>query len=188
MSSSPGPPLAALTRRLAGIPADFLAPATVVPAVLADAVFMVHTAVLRAADVETVRGWCATPHSRNATAVAAWLMAEPELAPYTRAGGPMGALAVAQALVGLAAEVAPARWLVVAERREEAARTALAAVDLHPLGESATEAADRLWSVSTVARRAAVRSAAAAEQRVRDIAAALAAQRPKEAAAQYVPT
>ena len=188
MSSMPGPPLAALTRRLAGIPADFLDPATVVPAVVGDAVFMVHAVVLLAADVEAVRGRCATPHGRDATAVAAWLITEPALAPYTRARGPAGALVVVQALVGLAAEVAPARWPVVAERREEAVRTALAAVGLHPSGESATEAADRLWSVSTVSRRAAVRSAAAAEQRARDIAAALAAQRAKEAAAQYVPT
>jgi len=88
MSSTPGPPLAALTRRLAGIPADFLNPATVVPAVLGDAVFMVHTAVLRAADIETVRGWCATQHGRDATAVAAWLIAEPQLVAYTRDRGP----------------------------------------------------------------------------------------------------
>lgn len=152
MSNTPGPPLAALTRRLAGIPADFLDPATVVPA------------------------------------VAAWLIAEPQLVAYTRDQGPAGALALARALVELAAEVAPARWLVVAERREESARTALFALGLHPSGESATEAADRLWSVSTVARRAAMRDAAAAERRARDIAAALAARRAKEAAAQYVPT
>jgi len=188
LSNTPGPPLAALTRRLAGIPADFLDPATVVPAVLGDAVFMVHTAVLRAADIETVRGWCATQHGRDATAVAAWLIAEPQLVAYTRDQGPAGALALARALVELAAEVAPARWLVVAERREESARTALFALGLHPSGESATEAADRLWSVSTVARRAAMHDAAAAERRARDIAAALAARRAKEAAAQYVPT
>lgn len=188
MSNTPGPPLAALTRRLAGTPADFLAADTVVPAVLADAVFLAHTAVLRPADVRSVRDWCATDQGRAATAVTAWLITEPELAAIARSYGPVGALAVAHALVELAADVSPTRWLVDADRREEAVRTALAAIGLCPAGESATEATDRLWSVSTVARRTAMRNAAAAEQRARDIAAALAAQRAKEAAAQYVPT
>lgn len=188
MSSESGPPLAALTRRLAGIPTEFFAAATVVPAVLADAIFLAHTAVLSSSDLQAVHGWCATDQGRAAVAVTAWLITEPELVACARDAGSAGALALGHTLVELAADVVPGRWLLDAERREEAVRTALAAVGLLPAGESATEATDRLWAVSTVARRAALRDAAAAEQRARDIAAALAAERAKEAAAQYVPT
>lgn len=185
MRDPAAPSLAALTRRLAATPGDFLAPRTVAPAVLADAVFAVHGAVLDAAGVAAVRAGCTTADGARATALTGWLLTEPGLAAAGRAGGAQGALAVLAALVGLADDVRPARWVGTAERREEVARTALAALGVVPAGESPVEAHDRLLAVSSSARRAAVRGAAAAERRAQEIAAALAATRAAEAAAQY---
>ena len=180
--------LTALTRWLAATPSAFLAPETHVPAVFGDAVFAVNGVLLRREDAERIARACTDARRRTAVSLSAWLMTEQGLSEQLKALGPRATLDVADALVHLTSDVDPARWLLVDERREEAVRTALAAVRLLPDGENELVASDRLLAVSSSARRAAVHAAAAAARRAEEIADALAARRAREAAAQYVPS
>lgn len=68
------------------------------------------------------------------------------------------------------------------DHREEFIRLALAAVNLHPLGETPEQAADRLISCSSIERKRVLEAAKAAEERASKIREALARQAAQEAA------
>ena len=71
------------------------------------------------------------------------------------------------------------------DRHEEVARALLRALRLRPRGETHDLAEDAWRSVSTSLRRDALRQAAVEQGRAHELAERLAAQRAKEAAAQY---
>lgn len=177
-----------LTLRIAQTPAEFLLPprigtegTLVVPAVVHDLLEM-HGAGPTEFDAES---WVFAADQRNIasiTAVLCWLLAEPELlAQQLIAPG-----SLQQQLHELPRELDPycsAHSLVEdADRREELARLALARLGLRPAGESLAQAQDRLSTLSSAERARVIAASRAAEQRAREVRAALARKAAEESA------
>lgn len=180
-----GPPLAALTARLAAAPGDALDPGVVALAVVDDALTALGGPPLdRALRRRLADGPLATAAGRTGAVLAGWLL----LAPAWRAAqpDPRAALAVVEALAGsLAPVLPPEQWVVDPAGREEAARAALRAAGLRPAGEDEAVAEDRWAAVSTALRAAALAAVAEEVRRAQELARVLAEQRAREAAAQY---
>lgn len=176
----PGPPLSAVTQRLASAPPDFLDPGVSVAALVSDTVLVLDRAVLpRPLRAELATAYAAAEPTA-AAALACWLLLTPgiEVRPGT-------ALQPVRALAELAGLRPPRTWTTTEDGREEAARAFLRALDLRPEGESEAQSEDRWAAVSTALSRQAVRDLAEAQRRADELARALADQRAKEAATQY---
>ncbi|MFC8190426.1 hypothetical protein ACFUMH_02050 [Cellulomonas sp. NPDC057328] len=194
-----GPPLAVLLHRLTSCPADLLDPQVHATAAVADLAVALDGTVLdpawlRHLDERLAPG---TPVGRDAAALAllaSWLVADPALRgtpgardAAARAGGTGGWLlrvvdALPRVLAGLRAGPA---WLAQDGPREELARAFLAVAGLRPAGEDDDLAADAWAAVSTAHQRVLTAQMAQEQERARELAARLAEQRAKEAAAQY---
>ncbi|MGC3999535.1 MAG: hypothetical protein QM767_19670 [Anaeromyxobacter sp.] len=184
----------ALTRRLAECPEDFLREPRArglpggeidVAAVVAD---LARDLGLEPCPPQATARWAEAPaEARNVlrlTLIGAWLAHAPEL----RAAGALGPLVLAWlagALPPLAALVAPEQFVVDQDRREELARSLLAAIGLLPAGETAAQAADRLQTLSTVERARLLRETRAQQERARQLREQLASERARQAAARY---
>lgn len=183
----PGPPLERIMRRIAETPAEFLAEPRI------GAHGTVHTAALvsdlmRGASFPVDRAVLAPFESDRAdqrgrltlVAVAVWLLADLP-APSRDA-----LVALLDETVADLAATGPARAFVDhAERREELARTVLAAFGLRPEGEDARQAADRLSAVSASERQRLLRASRAAEDRARQVREALIRKAAEESADKY---
>lgn len=181
-----GPPLAALTGRLAACPTDFGLPVDIGP-VLADVLedlgheplpahWHQQLAVRPPAEADPARaGWL------RCVAVTTWLVAEPAL------GGLLTTAAILRLfdrdVRALAGHLRADALVQDPDRREELARLALRAAGAVPAGESAAQAADRLATLDTVNRAELVAAAAAAEAHARAVREAMARKRAEEAAA-----
>jgi hypothetical protein len=191
--TSEGPPLEALTRRLADCPADFLAEPRIgraghvhVPAVVADLLRDLRAPSLTPAQVAALSPREARPHRNwlSLVLITAWLLHDPWFQQHAVAGTAAFDL-LTSALPPLAG-LAPAPTFVTdPDRREELARLALRALDLRPAGETESQSADRLTTLSTVERARVVAAARAAEARAQEVREAMARQAAEEAAAQY---
>jgi hypothetical protein len=184
-----GPILELLTHRLAEIPPEFLreprigeAGSVFVPALVNDLLRM-HGA--------RAQGDALTPFhakvlkiDRNRLAlvvIAVWLLADDWFISAGMAQDDV--LRVFDETVRELAEATPAHKFVTdPDRREELARMVLARLNHRPAGETAIQATDRLSSISGIERRRLLEASRAAEQRAREIRAALARKAAEESA------
>jgi hypothetical protein len=187
-----GPPLEALTHRLAETPSDFLAEPLVsdkgavdVAAVVSDLIrdlggapFGVDEAApftpRSAADVKRLR----------LVLIASWLLHD---AYFIRAA--RYAAAVNEFLqkepARLTEVVDPAQFVTDPDRREELVRLAMRALDLRPQGESEKQSIDRLATLDSVERVRVIRETRAAQERIRQVQEAMRKKAAEEAAAAY---
>ena len=117
----------------------------------------------------------------SVTLLQAWLLADESLAAAGLQSAQVMILLGAGA-AELAAHTAAARFVDHPERREELVRHALARLGLHPQGETAAEAQDRLTSLSAAERARVMAASREAEARARKIREQLAAKAAQEAA------
>ena len=188
-----GPPLEALTHRLAACPAEFLAEPRIgkagqvhVAAVVADLLrdlgqpplTPAQVALLTPADARLHRNWLAV------VLITSWLLDDAWFQGHRAPGTPVVDLLTS--VLPQVAELAPAPTFVNdPDRREELARLALRELGLRPAGETPEQAADRLTTLRTVERARVVQAARQAEERARQVREAMAKQAAEEAAAQY---
>ncbi|XYJ12674.1 hypothetical protein ACSUZJ_12020 [Telluria sp. B2] len=175
-----GPDLERLTRRLADTPVDFLAePAIgtrggVAVAALVNDLLALYGARACAGTLARFEGWDAHA-DRNRLALAmivVWLLAD-EWFRDARLEQP-ALVAVLDETVAELAGAAPAhRFVNDPERREELARSVLAAIDYRPRGETPEQAGDRLAAMSGTARRKLIEASRGSEKRARAIREAL---------------
>jgi hypothetical protein len=188
-----GPPLEALTRRLAECPAEFLAEPRIgaggrvqVAAVVADLVRDLGGPPLTRAQAEAFQPRGAEGH-RNWLAlvlIAAWLLHDD----WFRAEKHFGAGAAEFMTAGaaqLAAFTQAPLFVSDPDRREELVRVVLRDLGLRPAGETPAQAADRLTTLNTAERQRVMKAARQAEERSEAIRAAMAKKAADEAAAQY---
>ena len=186
-----GPPIEALTRRLAECPADFLAAprvgatgTVVVGAVVADLLRELGGGLADwQAEAFTTKKPKADRNRLSTVLVACWLLHDP----WFLADARLAEAAHTLLAGGLreAAEATPAdKFVSDADRREELARLALRDLGLRPAGESVAQAQDRLTTISTVERQRVLAAARAAEERAQAVREAMAKKAAEEAAAQ----
>ena len=186
-----GPELERLTRRLAETPADFLAAPRVGPegvvhvaAVVNDLLHELGGIPMTKAQIGLFQPGSATAANRNflsVVLVACWLLRDEWF--KAQAGMAAAALWVLSERLKPLADIVPAAQFVGdPDRREELARYVLAQMDMHPAGESAAQAQDRLTTLSSVERQRVMRAARAAEERSRAIREAMAKKAAEEAA------
>jgi hypothetical protein len=184
-----GPPLEALTRRLAETPEDLLAEPVIGGA------GRVHTAAVVNDLLDLLDGGGAPPdlapfasrdskRDRNRlaiTLVLCWLLADE----WFRGGRLPRADALrllAEEPAALAPHVASAKLVTDPERREELARVALARLGYRPAGETVAQAQDRLTGLSSTERERVLRASRMAEERARQVREALARKAAEESA------
>lgn len=189
--TAPGPQLEVLTRRLAETPTEFLAPPRIGKAGTVHVAAVVNDVAARlggrldAVALANLRSDSGGDAGRLAVAaVLAWLLADDWfVAAQPMRTAPEGVLDLFDATAAELADATKAQQFVAdPERREELARVALARLGLHPSGESASQAADRLSAISGMERRRLLVASRAAEVRAEKIRAALARQAAEEAA------
>ena len=191
MTTREGPPLEPLLRRVAETPPDFRdeprcgATGRVhVAAVVADLLDRLGLDAAEGALAQFAPAGRNAAAERNRLAVAllqAWLLADDSVAAAGLDGGSVMTLLGAGA-AELAAHTPAARFVDHPERREELVRHGLARLGLHPRGETAAQAQDRLTSLSAAERARVMAASREAEARARKIREQLAAKAAKEAA------
>lgn len=184
-----GPPIEALTHRLAECPAEFLVQPRLpgqdgvyVTAVVSDLLLDLGGGGLSPED----RSFEAGPEHRNwlqTVLVACWLLHDPWFRERSM-WAPVHRLLV-HGLQDVAQHVQASLFVSDPDRREELVRTCLRALELLPAGETQAQAEDRLTTISTAERLRVIREAQAAEQRAREIREAMARKAAEEAAAHY---
>ncbi len=184
-----GPPLELLTRRLAETPEDFLAEPRIgragrveVGAVVGDLVGLLggspeagQLGPFHSDEARRDRNWL------GVVLLLCWLLSDPWFRRDRPAAPTVLALLDGRARE-LAAQNAAGRFVADPDRREEMARLALAAVGCRPAGESPAQAQDRLTQISSTERTRVMQAARAAEERAREVRAALVRQAAKESA------
>ena len=187
--NNPGPLLEPLTHRLAEIPSEFLGEprignaGTVNVAALVNDLLFLHGARAPVEELVRFRGGSASA-DRNRLALAmigVWLLADEwfieRLLPQTQL-----LLVFSEALAELAAATPTHKFVGDPDRREELVRIVLARLDYRPKGETVEQATDRLSSISGTERMRLLEASRAAEQRAREIRAALARKAAEESA------
>nr|WP_315381826.1 hypothetical protein [uncultured Sphingomonas sp.] len=183
-----GPPLEHVLRRLAETPEDFLAEprigadgALVTAALVADLFHLLGHGP-EAGDILPVA--LRDRNQLQLTAVVVWLLADDWVVAAAPDRPTLTAL-LGDRVGELAGSGRADQFVADVERREELARTLIAALGLVPAGESAAQAADRLSAVSIVERRRLLRAAQAAEERARAVREALIRKAAEESADKY---
>jgi hypothetical protein len=183
-----GPPLERLIRRLAQTPDDFLAEprigeaGRVTTAALVGDLFHSLEFAVAAAELNAFVGKIDTDRNRlTLVAVAVWLLADDWFAAAKPDGGLLTGL-LGERIADLAGAGQAKTFVANVDRREELARTTLAALRMVPAGETVAQATDRLSAVSATERRRLVRASQDAEARARTIREALIRKAAQEAA------
>lgn len=187
--TSAGPPLAALTRRLAECPPEFLAQprsgdrhGVHVAAVVADLIRDLGGPPLAATAAAVFeRG---DRNHLQIVLVATWLLHDEWFLSRGGLGEAVAGL-LGRGLDELTAVVAAERFVTDPDRREELARRVLAALGLHPAGEGEAQARDRLTSLDSVELRRLIAASQEAERRAREVREAMNKKAAQEAAASY---
>lgn len=189
-----GPLLEALTRRLAECPPEFLDEPRIgsggtihVAAVVADLVRDLGGAALTAKQAAVYQATDRKKHRNRLQMVliAAWLLHDDWFVAKRRFAS-RALTFVAEGLLELSTLIPAGQLVTDADRREELARLALAALGLRPAGETVPQAQDRLATLSSVERQRVIREATAAEERARKVREAMAKKAAEEAAAKYM--
>jgi hypothetical protein len=185
------PSVAALVRRLAETPADFLrmpregkSGGVYVDAVVAD--LMEDFGWVPAdPDLASFTSTAASEKRRlRLTLIASWLLHDPWFLQQKMLAHP-AYLFLRDGLRELASLVDPEKFVADPDRREELVRSCIAALGLVPEGETEQQAQDRLSSLSTAQRVELIAQTAKAEKRRREIQEAMRKKAAEEAAAAY---
>ena len=183
----PGPTVAEVAGRLSATPREFLDDAVDLRALAGDVLGDVVRGRTRWLDpvLADAQGWSA---GRQGVAVGLWVYAsEDVLGPF---GRPLLRTVPERLLAALglrlAAVVEPYRWLVEADRREEAVRAILLWSGQHP-DEDYPTARSRWSALDSLRRDQALRAALGDYQHRQEVARRLREQRAREAAARYAP-
>jgi hypothetical protein len=191
-----GPPLEQLLRRLVECPADFLpgaaagVPPPAVVAVVGDLLRDLGEAApdqSRLGAFRKMQAAAADPRQGNGARlllVASWLLHDRWFLAQRGFAEP-ASLFLERGLTELARLVQAERFVDDPDRREELARTALAALGLRPAGETPAQARDRLTTLDSVERAAVLEKTRAAEERAKQVREAMARKAAQEAAASY---
>jgi hypothetical protein len=195
MSTTDGPQLESLLRRLGECPVEFLLPPLGLPDGVVDVAAIACDQLLamgaspdpaEARRLFTPR-MPADANRVRLVAVAAWLLHDewflargPDLAAHAWRLMTQGQDALARVVPAPAVVNDP-------DRREEFVRLCLAGLGLRPAGETPAQAADRLNTLDSAERDRVVRQTRAAEERARQVREAMAAKAAAEAAARYSP-
>jgi hypothetical protein len=186
-----GPPLERLMRRLAETPEEFLGEPRIGPrgqvatAALVGDLFRALGHAISGEELAAFSGTADKDRNRlMLLAVAVWLLADD----WVAAAAPDRVLLeglLGERIADLAAAGRTDSFISDVERREELARTALAALGMVPQGETEAQAADRLSAVSAAERRRLLRASREAEERAREIREALIRKAAEESADKY---
>lgn len=185
----PGPILETLTHRLSETPLEFLAEprigaaGEVSVAALVNDVLYLHGARAPIAALAKFQG-AGGKADRNRLAlvmIAGWLLAD-EWFVAARLRQQDVLRVFTDAIAELAEATAAHKFVSDADRREELARVVLARLGFRPAGETPEQATDRLAGISGTERRHLLEASRAAEQRAREIRAALAKKAAEESA------
>lgn len=189
-----GPPLEAWTRRLADTPADFLASPWPDGVEGISAQALVHDACAATGapmDVSLRDRFSGThPDSKpgrrwlGLCAVVCWLVADDDRSHLAGLQAEFARL-FSETLPELASQATAQRCVDDDERREELARTVMAAFHLRPAGETLAQAQDRLIALSSTERHRLLAATRATEARARNIREALVRKAAQEAADKY---
>lgn len=155
-----GPPIEALTHRLAETPSEFLSPvltsdsgAVNLAAIVSDLIGDLGGSPLPASEAKRFesRDKGAAADELRLVLISCWLLHDPW---FTERGAfSQKALRfLGGGLAGVARVVKPEKFVSDPDRREELARLCLAALDLLPAGENELQARDRLTTLSSVER------------------------------------
>lgn len=184
-----GPPLHAITRRLAETPGDFLAEprigglgAVAVDALLADVLFAMGKPA--GPEVLAAFGSEQPASQRNLFKlgmVAAWLLADDWLVTSPPVRLRLNEFLLT-ALPELAAQSPAGAYVAESDRREELARTLLARLGFRPEGETIEQATDRLTMISAAERSRLLEASRTAEARAREVREALVRKAAQESA------
>jgi hypothetical protein len=187
-----GPPLEALTRRLAECPPEFLEEPLIAnsgtihtAAVVSDLLLHLGHEPLSMDEARIFQDQEQRRRKHYQVAlISAWLLDDP----WFRAARLAREAAVrflTEDAAELAGTIKPEALVADPDRREELARLCLKAFDMRPAGETVEQAQDRLQTVSSVERQRVIRAARAAEERMQQIRAAMKQKAAEEAALKY---
>jgi hypothetical protein len=190
MTGTPPPAVATLVHRLSDCPDDFLgSPRVAGRGTVAVAAVVGDTMTLFDADLPA--NWCASLAPDRADAmmenwlrcclVACWIVSDAAVLPLISPDQFLGFLA--GDLHQLAGLVRAELLVEDPDRREELARLVLRAVGVVPAGETPEQAGDRLATLDSFTRSRVEAESRAAEERAREVRAALESKRAEEAAA-----
>ncbi len=186
---TPGPLLESLTHRLSDTPVEFLGEPRIgesgavhVAALVNDLLFR-HGKRAPAQSLAQFMGATAkADRNRLALAmIAVWLLADSWFVARSIAQADL-LLVFSDALVELAATTPAHKFVNDPDRREELARIVLSRLGFRPEGETVAQATDRLSSISGTERRHLLQASRAAEERAREIRAALVKRAAEESA------
>ena len=184
-----GPPLQALTRRLAECPTEFLQEPYVektgiihVAAIVGDLMHYLGSPPL-AKDQLThfesgQRNWL------SVVSIACWLLHD-EVFTHLPDSALLAYTLLADGLKDIAGIIQARAFISDPDRREELTRICLSGLNVLPQGESVAQAEDRLETLSSVDRQRVIRAARVAEERAQAIREAMTRQAAEEAAAKY---
>lgn len=187
-----GPPLEALTRRLAECPAEFLLEPRIgrsgtidTGAVVSDLSRALGASLIGNNDLAPFRASDASDRNRlRIVLIASWLLHDE----WFRAQGTLAHAAVrflGSSMSDVARLIDAPLFVSDPDRREELVRLCLRALDLIPAGETEAQAMDRLTTLSSAERNRVVRETRAAQERIRAIREAMKKKAAEEAAAAY---
>ena len=178
------PSIAALNRRLAETPGEFLANSgTDLAAIVSDLVRDLGGETFDSKRAAPFAG-AGDPRRLALIGIAAWLFHD-EWFVERRAFDERLYEFLARGLDDLSTAVGPAQFVNDPDRREELARRALRAIGVLPQGETATQAADRLATLDSLERLRVLRETRAAQERTRRIQEAMRKKAAEEAASAY---
>lgn len=192
-----GPPLAALTHRLAECPDDFVVVGEqddgglCVAALISDffrryrdgTPIVAGDPFLRTL-VSEHQGLAAKRHA-GLLSVSTWLFYDAWFSDKPEFSTPMWNLLRSEGLRSIAQLLQAKQVISDPDRREELARICLNGLELRPQGESIAQATDRLMTLNSVERERILRETAAAEKRAREVREAMAKAKALESVSRY---
>lgn len=184
----PGPTVIEVAARLTAAPRAFLAEPVDLPALAGDVLALGPAGTGEALDrvLRAAQGWAA---SRQGVALGLWIYAsEDRLGPLSQ---PLLRTTPDRMLAALgfrlAAVVDPYRWLVEADRRQEAARSVILWSGQRPGAEDPATAYGRWVALDSLRRDQALQATLTDYQHRQEVMRRLQEQRAREAAARYTP-